>query len=145
MTTPKWCLIMVKVFGYATSRPFGDFVMPVPAQNSCLREYCKNINGQYIIPQLEHKFDNCYMQLWTTTKAMKSGDVLAIYSAEIVISSLKPITLIKSLATKGIMTHFVLENISIHTPEDMDTILFTKKIRQLTLQKSVLVERIAQS
>lgn len=73
--------MMLKVYGYATSRPFGDFNMPVPAQNTCLREYSTNINAQYVIPQLEHKFENCYMQLWTTIKSMQTGDILAMYSA----------------------------------------------------------------
>lgn len=135
-------LVMTKVYGYVTSRPFGDFIMPVPAQNSCLREYCKNIGAQFIIPQLEHKFENCYMQLWTTVSSMNEGDILAMYSAEIINTSTKALEIIKTITKKGITTHFVLENISIKHIEDVNKFILTNKIKSLTLKKSILIERI---
>lgn len=55
----------MKFCAYATSRPIGQFVIPVPAQNSCLREYAVRNNLEYAMPQLEHKYQNCFMQLYS--------------------------------------------------------------------------------
>ena len=60
---------------------FRVLLFPVPAQNSCLREYAQANDLIYVLPPLEHYFENCYMQLFTALKAMEKGDILGMYSA----------------------------------------------------------------
>jgi sporadic carbohydrate cluster protein (TIGR04323 family) len=103
---------MNKIFGYVTSRPFGPYVMPVPAQNSCLREYSANRNYQYVLPQLEHKFDNCFMQLFGTIKNAGVGGNIVMYSFEIIneAKNEKLSKIIDAFCDTDISVHFVLEN-----------------------------------
>ena len=133
---------MAKVFGYVTSRPFGDFIIPVPAQNTCLREYAANMKLQYVLPQLEHKFDECYMQMWTTLRQMSEGDIFAMYSAEMIIYSPKAINVLQSIVKSNIKAHFILESQSISTLDDIGNLMLTAKIRQKTIKKSTLLHRI---
>ena len=136
---------MAKVFGYVTSRPFGDFIIPVPAQNTCLREYAANKKLQYVLPQLEHKFDECFMQMWTTLRQMSEGDILAMYSAEMIIYSPKAINILQNIVNSNIKAHFILENQSIATLDDIKCLMLTAKIRQKTLKKSTLLHRLSES
>jgi sporadic carbohydrate cluster protein (TIGR04323 family) len=50
-------LEQIKFYTYATPKPFGGFVMPVPAQNSCMREYVSRQGGSYVLPLLELMYD----------------------------------------------------------------------------------------
>lgn len=136
---------MAKVFGYVTCRPFGDFIIPVPAQNTCLREYAANKKLQYVLPQLEHKFDECFMQMWTTLRQMSEGDIMAMYSAEMIIYSPKAINILQNIVNSNIKAHFILENQSISTLDDIKYLMLTAKIRQKTLKKSILLHRLSES
>jgi sporadic carbohydrate cluster protein (TIGR04323 family) len=86
---------MKKIIGYVTSQPFGGFCMPVPSQNSCLREYANKKNFTYQLPQLEHKYINCFMQLYTTINIAKQYDGIVMYSYEMLPVNSKLIDLIK--------------------------------------------------
>jgi len=122
-----------KIYGYATSRPFGPFIMPVPAQNSCMREYASRNQYQYIPPQLEHKFFNCYMQLFGTIRRTPiSGDIV-MYSAEILMdaSSDKLLKLANKIFEKEITLHFVLENIAVNTLEDLRKLQHRYKVKKM--------------
>ena len=66
----------MRVLGYVTSRSFQGLTIPVPAQNSCLREFAKAQKLVYVLPPLEHYFQNCYMQLFTLVKSLKEGDII---------------------------------------------------------------------
>ena len=114
---------MKKVFGYVTSRPFGQFVMPVPAQNSCLREYCRNIDGQYVLPRLEHKFINCFMQLFSIGKEARSGHIIAMYSLEIILGNEKALKFVEEKLDSGVEFHFVLENLHLAGSGSMKKLL----------------------
>ena len=70
----------MRLLGYVTSRKFSNFVMPVPAQNACLREYANSINAEYVLPPLEHFFENCFMQLFTALNNFQRHDILGMYS-----------------------------------------------------------------
>jgi len=101
-----------RYFGYVTSRPFGSFVMPVPAQNSCLRDYVSRNGGVYVPPQLEHKFESCFMQLAGTTVKAGEGDFILMYSVEMILESPeKSIKIMKRSFERGTIFAFVLENI----------------------------------
>ena len=71
----------MRLLGYVTSRSFQGITIPVPAQNSCLREFAASNKLDYVLPPLEHNFDNCYMQLFTVVKSLKEGDIIGMYSA----------------------------------------------------------------
>lgn len=136
---------MTNVFGYVTSRPFGKFIMPVPAQNSCIREYVNKIGGTYILPPLEHKFEACYMQLYSILPKIKSGDILAMYSMEMVLESNKAIEGLNKVFSSGGEVYFVLEAKKISTAEHFKTIVREAKLTKLTLSKTALLERMALS
>ena len=78
---------MNRVFGYVTSRSFNGLTIPVPAQNSCLREFAASQNKTYVIPPLEHNFRDCYMQLYSVLKNIEKEDILAMYSVGMMPSS----------------------------------------------------------
>ena len=86
----------MRVLGYVTSRSFQGLTIPVPAQNSCLREFAKAQKLVYVLPPLEHYFQNCYMQLFTVLKSMQDGDILAMYSAAMLPTNKKKLEFIFS-------------------------------------------------
>src|SRR3954466_998493 len=49
--------------GYVTSRPFGEYYVPVPLQSLALRDYCANNKLMYVLPANENIFPNSYMVL----------------------------------------------------------------------------------
>lgn len=136
--TVFWFSKMIKVFGYVTSRPFGSFVMPVPAQNSCIREYCKNIGATYVLPPLEHKFQNCFMQLYTVGSNVRSGDIIAMYSVEILLSSNKAIKFMSELVSRGVEVHFVLENLHLSDEQSLEELKSYRLFRKGVISRSKL-------
>jgi len=125
---------------YATSRPFGDFTMPVPAQNSCMREYVSRRNGIYIPPQLEHKFDNCFMQLFGTLAASEKNDTVLMYSFEIIYSGITKLFLpLQNHLKKGGLLGFVLENTIINSEQELEDIINSRSVRALIMKDDILV------
>lgn len=97
--------------GYVTPRTFGQFCMPVPAQNSCLREYAIRNEFVYALPQCEHIFNNSYVQLFGTLNSLEVGGNIVMYSMLMLpeqSSALQKIADILNI--KNINIHFVLEN-----------------------------------
>ena len=129
---------MKKIIGYVTSQPFGGFCMPVPSQNSCLREYANKKNFVYQIPQLEHKYINCYMQLYTTINIAKRYDSIVMYSYEMLPINDKLHDLINLAFKKKIVFHFVLENSTIATKNDVDNFIRLKKIQKIIMTRKNL-------
>ena len=98
--------------GYVTSRSFGPIMMPVPAQNSCLREYVNRRGGNYILPALESNYANCYHQLFGTIKTIKENSVLIMYSILMLPDEEKKRKKIYDLASsKNMNFAFVMENL----------------------------------
>ena len=132
-----------RIFGYVTSRPFGKFVMPVPAQNACLRDYVRSVAGEYVLPPLEHKFENCYMQLFSVFENMKAGDTIAMYSLEIVAQSEKAVQLIAKNLSKKRKAYFVLENFLIEDVSSFRQIMINNRLSKFVLKRDVFAARIA--
>jgi len=122
-----------QIFGYVTSRPFGPFVMPVPAQNSCLREYALQRSLQYVPPQLEHKYSNCFMQLYGTIRRMPLDSKIVMYSVEILLEadSLKLQKILNKFFDKKIELNFVLENVIVKNQIEFDSLSLRYKIKKL--------------
>jgi sporadic carbohydrate cluster protein (TIGR04323 family) len=135
---------MTKVFGYVTSRPFGNFVMPVPAQNSCIREYCSTIEATYVLPPLEHKFKNCFMQLFTVGTNVSRGDIISMYSVEIVVSSDKALNYILQLLKKGVEFHFILENLHLKGAKSMSELKSYKIFKRGVMTRKKFKQLISQ-
>ena len=95
--------------GYVTCRTFGGISMPVPAQNSCIREFIKNRQGDYILPALESHFDNCYHQLFNLASIVPSGQSIIMYSLSMMPSEKKLDMLLSSCGKREISFAFVLE------------------------------------
>ncbi|EHI48706.1 hypothetical protein HIMB100_00022940 [SAR116 cluster alpha proteobacterium HIMB100] len=67
--------------GYVTVRPFGGVALPVPVQNLVLRNYCLQKGYTYSLPMGEHKYENCFMQLFATINAAQPGSHIGFCSA----------------------------------------------------------------
>ena len=87
--------------------------IPVPAQNSCLREYVSRNGGSYILPNLESSFDNCFHQLFGAAHNISSGDLIVMYSLTMLPEGLKLDRFLGDCRIKGIGLAFVLENIKV--------------------------------
>jgi sporadic carbohydrate cluster protein (TIGR04323 family) len=110
----------VAITGYVTPQQFGPFIMPVPAQNSCLREYALQMNFSYKMPQCEHIFPRCFMQLFTTLTSAELNSHIAMYSFHMMPKDdqkMKEILAIQK--QKSLTFHYVLEKKIARTPDDL--------------------------
>ena len=129
--------------GYTTSRPFGGFVMPVPAQNACMREYVRRREGIYVPPQLEHKFENCFMQFFGTLRASNQEEHIIMYSLEMIIHENKKLSPFMNEAfKKNVIFNFVLENLEISTYTHFEYYTRSLVIRSLIIKEDELTRRI---
>ena len=123
----------MKFCAYATSRPIGQFVIPVPAQNSCLREYAARNNLEYAMPQLEDKYQNCFMQLYSVIENSEKNDIIGLYSLETFRENpKKSLEIIKYALKKRNTFYFVLENLRIKNIDD-----FMKILKIWFIQKNI--------
>jgi sporadic carbohydrate cluster protein (TIGR04323 family) len=83
--------------------------MPVPAQNSCIREFIKNKHGDYILPALESHFDNCYHQLFNLANMVPRGHSIIMYSLNMMPNEKKLDMLLSRCEEREISFAFVLE------------------------------------
>jgi len=108
-------------------------MMPVPAQNSCMREYVAKRGGYFLLPQVELKFENCYIQLCGTLLGASKGDTVLMYSFEMFYEAIPKISgEVNSAIAKGISFAFVLENYEIRTIDEFKQKVWTRKLRDLT-------------
>ena len=122
----------MSVIGYVTPRSFEGFVIPVPAQSLCLREFAKSQKLNFILPRLEFYFEDCYMQLFSLIKIIDEGDILAMYSASMLpldIDKLK--YFFSELESKNAKVHFVLEAKTIKNFDEARTILFSYSLKNM--------------
>jgi len=103
---------MNKLFTYATPRPIGQFAMPVPAQNACMRDYALKNNFQYSLPILELMYDHCFAQLFRLLAEVPTKSNICMYSLYMLplASSQKLRTVEDIILSKELLLHFVFEN-----------------------------------
>ena len=122
----------MRLLGYVTSRSFQGFTIPVPAQNSCLREYAKANDLIYVLPPLEHYFENCYMQLFTALKAMEKGDILGMYSAAMLPQEITKLKFVfDEIKKRDGSIYFILEAKKVKNINDAKKILFSYSLKNL--------------
>ena len=121
------------IVGYVTPRPFGQFYMPVPAQNSCLREYAISRGFTYALPQCEHIFDDCYVQFFGTLNSARANQAIVIYSSLMLPKrSADHLKMVEIIAGKNLIIHTVLENLIIQNEEDFLRLQEVEKILKVT-------------
>lgn len=122
-----------KYYGYVTSRPFGGMVIPVPAQNSCIREYILKKNGKYILPPLESYYQGCYHQLFGLLASLPQNSNIIMYSLSMLPldNALKMINIKNISIEKNIKYIFVLENCEC----TLNEIRFENEARSYSLAK----------
>jgi len=119
--------------------------MPVPAQNSCLREFVARKNGIYVLPVLESDFDNCYHQLFQQAIIAKADAFILMYSALMLPPEQKLGRLLSLLEEKKIGLAFVLENLIGEATSSLITEATSSyKLRQLALDLEAFRERYGQ-
>ena len=100
----------MKYYGYVTSRSIGRMIIPVPAQNSALREYVALQNGTYVLPPLESYYDNCFHQLFDLINHLPNRGIVIMYSLQMLPSEDKLGILAQKCREREIQFVFVLEN-----------------------------------
>ena len=117
--------------GYVTSRSFAGLTIPVPAQNAVLREYARSVSQTYILPLLEHKFDNCFMQLFTLLNCSDQYDTIAMYSISMLpLNDFSKLTSLREIAlSKDVNFFFALEAIHVKDIFELKLILQSYSLR----------------
>ena len=101
----------MKMHGYVTVRPFGNMTIPVPVQNLLLRNYVEQKGGNFVLPLNEHKFNNCFMQLYSTLDTVEQDGHVVLSSSNMLPENVGMRSELGSIALKkSISLHFVLEN-----------------------------------
>lgn len=103
---------------YVFTRPFGNFSIPVPFQNTILRDYFRAISLPYSLPEVEHKFDNCYMSLFTLMEKMERKSTIYMVSLEMLPSNKKYNEISKIAVSNEISFFGVLEKRALKTTSD---------------------------
>ena len=122
----------MRLLGYVTSRSFQGLSIPVPAQNSCLREYAASNKLDYVLPPLELNFENCYMQLFTLVKSLKEGDIIGMYSAAMLPKSDKKLNfLFDEINKKNNSIFCILEQKKLYNLSETKDIIFSYKLKDI--------------
>jgi sporadic carbohydrate cluster protein (TIGR04323 family) len=94
--------------------------MPVPAQNSCMREYCNQLGWTFVFPLVELFYKNCHSNLFRLLESLPNEAHICCYSILMLPKSDEKFALIsKVMQEKGLKFHFVLEKRVANTPEDL--------------------------
>jgi sporadic carbohydrate cluster protein (TIGR04323 family) len=142
MTTPS---PSEKLTGYVTPRRFGPFAMPVPAQNSCLREYAATMGFAYAQPQCEHIFENCYVQLFGTLNGAPAGGHIVMYSFHMLPEVPRDLQkLMEIVQEKKLTLHFVLEKKTLKAQEELREMLKVRRIANIARSNAARKASIAQ-
>ena len=133
--------------GYVTVRKFNGFTLPVPLQNSVLRDYCKNKNATYALPLCEMQFDGCFLQLNATVDAASNNHGITMCSLYMLPESEKlRHKFFNALIAKGSEAHFVFEGIVVSDLSSVENVEEFFQLRnvinnaQKTMDKTLLGE-----
>ena len=118
--------------GYVTNNEFNEKIIPIPFQNTILRNYCKDNNFSYVLPYNETIFKNSFSQLITLINKVDNNTAIiacSIFMLPHKIENLKII--VNLLQKKNTYIYFIYENIFLKNKNDLKTINFEKKISKL--------------
>ena len=121
------------IYGYVTVRKFSGMAIPVPVQNMLLRKYATELGCAYALPKNEHKYEDCFMQLFDTIKATPNGAGIAMCSAFMLprISGIYD-ELYHSILEKNITIHCLFEAKVLHQKNHFIELYELMKLRACT-------------
>jgi sporadic carbohydrate cluster protein (TIGR04323 family) len=109
--------------GYVTSRPFGQYCIPVPLQSLALRDYCQRINAVYVLPVNENIFPNSYMVLEGMIRDLSDYEGIVMYSMHMLPQrSERRRKIFDCVLEQGCSVHIVLEGLVVSCTEDIDKV-----------------------
>tara|TARA_B100000963_G_C22154086_1_gene463058 strand:+ start:72 stop:518 length:447 start_codon:yes stop_codon:yes gene_type:complete len=121
-----------KLIGYVTNNEFNEKIIPIPFQNTILRNYCQDNNYVYLLPYNEMIFKNSYSQLITMINKIDKNTAIiccSIFMLPEKIFYLKKI--IQALNQKNTYIYSLYEDIYVQNVKDIETIDYNKKIIKL--------------
>lgn len=118
--------------GYVTSRPFGQFNIPVPLQSLALRDYCQRTNATYVLPVNENNFPSSYMVLEGMIQNLGDYEGIVLYSMQMLPQrSERRRAIFKRILDQGCTVHIVLEGLVIRDAKDVDKLEELIQLNQL--------------
>ena len=102
--------------GYVTVRSFNGYALPVPIQNKLLRNYAKDNNMIYVLPQCEMITNGNYMMLFDTLNSIEKNSDLGMCSIHMLPkNSKKFLKILKIVKDKELLLHFMFEETKINS------------------------------
>jgi sporadic carbohydrate cluster protein (TIGR04323 family) len=118
--------------GYVTSRPFGQYSIPVPLQSLALRDYCLRNNILYVLPANENIFPNSYMVLEGMIQDLTDYSGIVLYSMHMLPQrAQRRRQIYDRILQQGCSLHIVLESIVLSGPQDVETIEELLQLNQI--------------
>jgi len=127
----------MRMYSYVTTRKMGDIFLPVPAQNSVLREVSNRFGIQYILPRVEHFYEDSYIELNTLLDTSLEKSLIGMYSFLMLpldLSKLNEIS--EKLKKKNLKIYFALENCFFKDLDDIQNLYKSHKCRLMQLNLS---------
>ena len=118
--------------GYVTSRPFGQYSIPVPLQSLALRDYCQRNNMLYVLPVNENIFPNSYMVLEGMIQDLTDYSGIVLYSMQMLPQRPeRRHQIYDRILQQGCSLHIVLESIVLSGPQDVEKIEELLQLNQI--------------
>ena len=127
----------MNLYAYVTTRKMGDIFLPVPAQNSVLRELAIRLKLNFILPRVEHFYEDSFIELNTILKTAEKGSIIGMYSFLMLpldITKLKNIN--NLLAKRNLRIFFALENRFFENTCDIKNLYRSHVLKKMQLQNS---------
>ena len=106
--------------GYCTHNAFGDYKMPVPAQNIIYRDYANKNILDLKLSVNELFFPNCFLQLFGLINELDNLDGILMCSRYMLPNEPNKREMIfKKIVESNAELHFVLENVIIKNEDDI--------------------------
>ena len=101
----------MKMYTYVTFRNMGDIFLPVPAQNSVLREVSNRLGVKYVLPRAEHFLKISYIELNSLLEISSKESLIGMYSFLMLPLDLSKLKVISDkLKERNLKIYFALEN-----------------------------------
>jgi sporadic carbohydrate cluster protein (TIGR04323 family) len=119
--------------GYVTSRPFGQYCIPVPLQSLALRDYCQRINALYVLPVNENIFPNSYMVLEGMIQDLGDYEGIVMYSMHMLPQRAeRRRRIFERILGQGSSMHIVLESLVVSGPHDVEKVEELIQLNQIS-------------
>jgi sporadic carbohydrate cluster protein (TIGR04323 family) len=118
--------------GYVTSRPFGQYNIPVPLQSLALRDYCQRNNMLYVLPVNENIFPHSYMVLEGMVQDLADYEGIIACSMHMLPERAdRRRQIYEHILRQGCSLHIVLEGLVVSGPQDVEKIEELLQLNQI--------------